>query len=101
MTGATSAAERMRYSPYDYAIHADPYSAYARLRNEAPVYRNEELDFWALSRYADVTAALRDPARFSSANGVSLEPTASGPQARRTMSFLAVNPRDTSARIRV
>ncbi|MGH2726813.1 MAG: cytochrome P450 [Actinomycetota bacterium] len=82
----------VRYSPYDYEIHEDPYPTYARLREEAPVYRNEEIDFWALSRHADVTAAYRDSATFSSANGVSLEPMATGPNAWRSMSFLAMDP---------
>jgi cytochrome P450 len=82
----------VRYSPYDYAIHDDPYPTYARLREEAPLYRNEELDFWALSRHADVAAAFRDTERFSSALGVSLEPTATGPNASRSMSFLAMDP---------
>jgi cytochrome P450 len=80
------------FSPYDYQIHADPYPVYARLRNEAPLYRNGELDFWALSRHQDVVAAFRDPARFSSANGVSLDPSAWGPHAHKTMSFLALDP---------
>ena len=80
------------FSPYDYQIHADPYPVYARLRDEAPVYRNDELDFWALSRHQDVTAAFRDAATFSNANGVSLEPSAWGPDAQRTMSFLALDP---------
>ena len=87
MTGAA-----VRFSPYDYEIHEDPYPVYARLRDEAPVYRNEEQDFWALSRHADVTAAFRDPARFSNANGVSLDPAAWGPHAHKTMSFLALDP---------
>jgi len=80
------------FSPYDYAVHEDPYPAYARLRERAPLYRNDEQDFWALSRHADVAEAFRDPTRFSSANGVSLDPAAWGPQAHRTMSFLALDP---------
>ncbi len=80
------------FSPYDYRIHEDPYPVYARLREEAPLYRNEEQDFWALSRHADVTAAFREPTRFSSANGVSLDPSAWGPYAYKTMSFLALDP---------
>lgn len=80
------------YSPYAYETHEDPYPTYARLRAEAPVYRNDELDFWALSRHADVSAAFRDTARLSNANGVSIEPSATGPQAARTMSFLAMDP---------
>ena len=82
----------MDFSPYDYQLHADPYPLYARLRDEAPLYRNDELDFWALSRHEDVVAVFRDPARFSSANGVSIEPSAWGSHAHRTMSFLALDP---------
>jgi cytochrome P450 len=80
------------FSPYDYRIHEDPYPVYARLRDEAPLYRNDELDFWALSRHEDVAGAFRDPSRFSSANGVSLDPSAWGPYAHKTMSFLALDP---------
>ncbi|MGP4027935.1 cytochrome P450 [Actinomadura sp. 3N407] len=85
-------AAQVFYSPFDYAVHEDPYPFYTRLRDEAPLYRNDELGFWALSRHADVSAAFRDHATFSSANGVSLEPSAWGPQAHRTMSFLALDP---------
>jgi cytochrome P450 len=80
------------YSPYDYAVHEDPYPIYARLREEAPLYRNDDLDFWAVSRHADVAGAFRDHQRFSNANGVSLDPSAWGPAAHRTMSFLALDP---------
>lgn len=80
------------YSPYAYEIHEDPYPTYARLRDEAPVYRNEQEGFWALSRHADVVAGFRDSTRFSSSHGVSLDPAASGPHAHRTMSFLAMDP---------
>jgi cytochrome P450 len=87
-----SVANALRYNPYDYEIHEDPYPTYARLRAEAPLYRNDELGMWALSRHADVVRAFRDPSTFSSAMGVSLEPAASGPKAYRTMSFLAMDP---------
>ncbi|TDD85960.1 cytochrome P450 [Saccharopolyspora karakumensis] len=79
------------FSPYDYAVHADPYPTYARLRDEAPVYHNAELDFWALSRYSDVAALFRDNTRLSNANGVTLDPAAWGPYAHKTMSFLALD----------
>src|SRR2546423_7819285 len=85
-------AGRLAYSPYDCGIHEHPYPTYARLRAEAPLYRNEELGFWAVSRHADVLAAYKDTERFSSALGVSLEPTATGPHASKTMSFLAMDP---------
>ena len=85
-------AAPVSFSPYDYQLHEDPYPVYTRLRDEAPLYRNDEHDFWALSRHGDVTVAFRDPAQFSSANGVSLDPSAWGPYAHRTMSFLALDP---------
>ncbi|MFA1542744.1 cytochrome P450 [Actinomadura monticuli] len=81
------------FDPYGFhEVDADPYPVYARLREEAPVYRNEELDFWALSRHADVVGAFRDPGRFSSANGPLLERRAWGPQAQEAMSFIAMDP---------
>lgn len=83
---------QLRYSPYDFDAHADPYPYYARLRSEAPVYRNDTDDFWALSRHADVQAALRDSDRFSSKNGLRMEPAFWGPQAERFFSFVAMDP---------
>jgi cytochrome P450 len=82
----------IEYDPYSYAIHEDPYPTYAQLRASAPLYYNAERGFWALSRHADVAATFRDSTRFSSANGVTLDPSASGPNAHETMSFLAMDP---------
>ena len=78
--------------PYAYAFHDDPYPVYAALRSQAPVYRNDALDFFALSRHADVLAGFKDSARFSSASGVSLDPASWGPAAQVAMSFLAMDP---------
>ena len=61
------------YDPYDVEIDEDPYPTYRRLRDEAPLYRNERLGFWGLSRFADVSAALKDTRRLSSAKGDILE----------------------------
>ena len=81
----------LAYDPYDYAMHEDPYPTYARLREEAPVYRNEQREFYALSRHADVMNGFQD-LRFSSTYGVSIDPLAWTPQAHMTMSFLAMDP---------
>ncbi len=89
MTAATHAP--LVFSPYDYEVHEDPYPFYARLRAEAPVYHNAELDFWALSKHSDVREAFRAPDIFSNAMGVSLDPAAYGPHAYKTMSFLAMD----------
>ncbi|WP_227023297.1 cytochrome P450 [Actinomadura rubrobrunea] len=80
------------YSPFDFDIQEDPYPVYARLREEAPVYRNERDDFWALSRHADILAALRDSTRFSSVNGLRIEPAFWGPDAEKFFSFVAMDP---------
>lgn len=61
------------YDPYDLEIDANPYPTYKRLRDEAPLYYNEKLDFWGLSRFADVEAALRNAKQLSSAKGDILE----------------------------
>jgi cytochrome P450 len=85
------------YDPFDYQVHEDPYPIYAWMRNHAPLYRNEQRDFWALSRHADVVAALRDPARFSNRNGISLESELWGPHAVKTSFFLAMDPPEHNA----
>lgn len=83
--------EPVVFNPYDYHFHDDPYPTYARLRNEAPIYHNDDVGFWALSRYSDVLSAFKDNKRLSSANGVSLDPAAYGPHAHYVMSFLAMD----------
>lgn len=60
------------YDPVSPQSHDNPYPAYARLRDEFPVYYIERHDVWALSRYADVKQGLRDWELFSSAHGVEL-----------------------------
>jgi cytochrome P450 len=92
MTLVTEPADTVRLDPYDYAFQEDPYPTYAALREHAPLHHNSEHDFWALSRHADIVAALRDEATYSNAMGVSLDPSAWGPHAHRTMSFLAMDP---------
>ena len=47
----------MELNPFSYAFHEDPYPTYRWLRDHAPLYRNDALDFWALSRWSDVLAA--------------------------------------------
>jgi cytochrome P450 len=61
------------YDPYDFRIDADPYPVWARMRDEAPLYRNEKYDFYALSRFEDVERGLLDWETFSSARSDILE----------------------------
>ncbi|HLQ54272.1 MAG TPA: cytochrome P450 [Streptosporangiaceae bacterium] len=67
-----------------------PHEEFARLRREAPVAWLDEAQpnsgFWSVHRYADIMAASRDVATFSSARGVSFEePTDEDMTARRTI----------------
>lgn len=77
--------------PYNYDFHEDPYPYYKRLRDEAPLYRNDELGFWALSRHSDVLQGFRNSTTLSNKYGVSLDPASRGPHASKTMSFLAMD----------
>jgi cytochrome P450 len=61
------------YDPYDRAIAADPHPLWRRMREEAPLYRNDRFDFWALSRFQDVLDASVDVETYSSARGTVLE----------------------------
>jgi cytochrome P450 len=63
----------VEYDPFSYEIDQDPYPVYRWMRDFAPAYRNERLDFWALTRFADNLEAFLDPATYSSSWGTSLE----------------------------
>jgi cytochrome P450 len=74
----TEVGNAVRYDPYDVGINADPYPTYRRLREETPVYYNEQYDFWALARHADVEQALIDWKTFSNRRSDILEIIQSG-----------------------
>jgi cytochrome P450 len=65
----------VEFDPFDYGFHRDPYPTYRWLRDDAPVYHNERMGFWALSRFDDVLDGLHDPATYTSAGGVAIEHT--------------------------
>jgi cytochrome P450 len=60
------------FDPFSPEYFNGPWEIYRRLREEAPVYYNEEQDFYALSRHADVAAAYKDFETYSSAYGLDL-----------------------------
>jgi len=72
MSTATSASP-VYWDPYRRDLAIDPYPMFRRMREETPVYYNEEYDFYALSRLADVETCFRDRESFSSAHGDILE----------------------------
>ncbi len=63
----------MEFDPLSPDFFDDPYDTYRWLRDEAPVYHNEQYGFWALSRYSDVVAAHRDWKTFSNEHGLTLD----------------------------
>ncbi len=74
MTDATMLdAAPLSYNPYATEVNRDPFPIYARLREEAPVYHNAEMGFYALSRYDDVLAALHDTDTYCNRHGITLE----------------------------
>ncbi len=77
MTPTTPSAQ-VHYDPYDVDIDNDPYPTWRRLRDESPLYRNEALDFYALSRWDDVKPALLDWGTYRSGRGTVLEIISAG-----------------------
>lgn len=82
----------VHFDHYDYALQDDPYPVYARLRSEAPLYHNEEHDFWVMSRHEDIHRAFRTDGVYSNRMGVSLDESAWNEHAHVVMSFLGMDP---------
>lgn len=53
------------YEPFDMA---DPFPAYAQLREQAPIMFDERTGYWVVSRFDDVKAVFNDWETFSSEN---------------------------------
>jgi cytochrome P450 len=65
--------DEVHYDPYDPELQLDPYPVFRRMREEKPLYYNEQHDFFAVSRFEDVENAFKDQSTYSSARGVILE----------------------------
>ncbi|HEY3830876.1 MAG TPA: cytochrome P450 [Acidimicrobiia bacterium] len=63
----------LSYDPYTAINNVDPYPLYKRMRDEAPLYYNDEYDFFAVTRYEDCERGLVDAKRFISGKGGILE----------------------------
>lgn len=66
----------------------NPYEIYKRMRDEAPIYYDEEQDFYALTRHADVAAALKDHESFSSSRGCDLAMVRSPEAPQKSIIFM-------------
>lgn len=70
---AVVTASNIDWDPYNVSCNADPYAVFRLMRDEAPLYRNEEHGFYALSRWDDVEWALKERDTFLSCRGNVLE----------------------------
>jgi cytochrome P450 len=61
------------WDPYRPDFWMNPYPVLRRLRQEAPLFYNEQYDFYALSRFSDVEHAFGNRETFSSSRGDVLE----------------------------
>jgi cytochrome P450 len=68
------------------------------MRDEAPVYRNDQFDFFALSRFADVLDASLDTETFSSAHGITLDMISDDPLAPPNPMIMMDPPSHTAMR---
>ena len=62
-------ASKLIYDPTSTETAYDPHALFRRLRDDAPLYHNEEHDFYALSRFDDVEKAHIDKETFISSRG--------------------------------
>lgn len=76
MTG-TGTAE-VYYDPFDFDIDDDPYPIWKRLRDDAPLYHNDKYNFFALSRYEDVSRELMNFDTYRSGRGTTMDIIMSG-----------------------
>ena len=63
---------KLVFNPVAQDYFDNPYEIYRRMRDEAPIYYDEDEDFYALTRHADVSAGFKDSESFSSARGCDL-----------------------------
>ena len=63
----------MEYNPFSRDTQHNPFPVYKWLRDEAPVYHNPEIGFYALSRFEDVLQSHLDARTFLSSHGVTIE----------------------------
>ncbi|MBM3662463.1 MAG: cytochrome P450 [Actinobacteria bacterium] len=70
MTGTTTVADRIDVDLLDPKFYqGDPHPAFAWMRANEPVYRDEANSLWAVSRHADVLEVERNSATFVSSRG--------------------------------
>ena len=73
--GIAEPQELAGFDPHDAAFRSDPFPMLDRMRSECPASWTDAYGgFWAITRYRDVLAVLRDPSNFRSGDGVVIPP---------------------------
>ena len=74
----------MAFDPFGEEYQQDPAGALAASRAHEPVFHSPDLDYWVVSRYADIKEAFRDTRAYSAA--IALDPlTPLAPEARERL----------------
>ncbi len=84
--------EEIEFDPYSTTFFNDPYDLYRRMRDDAPVLHNQEIGFYAISRWADVVEAEKDWQTYSSAYGIELDSLTQGGIVHEFDSLIMMDP---------
>ena len=76
------------FDPFSEEFFNNPFDMYRRMRQDAPLYYNEDSDFYALTRHEDVSAALKDHEAFSSSRGCDLAMVQSDEPPQKSIIFM-------------
>ena len=76
------------FDPFSEEFFNNPFDMYRRMRQDAPLYYNEDSDFYALTRHEDVAAALKDHEAFSSSRGCDLAMVQSDEPPQKSIIFM-------------
>jgi cytochrome P450 len=77
------------FDPFAEEFFNNPFEIYRRMREEAPLYYDENEDFYALTRHEDVAAAFKDFETYSSARGCDLAMVRKGvPMEQKSIIFM-------------
>ena len=73
MTRTNTTDGELYYDPFDFDIDVRAHDVWRRMRDEAPLYRNDAKNFFALTRYDDVLECLLDTDTYVSRFGTTLD----------------------------
>ena len=84
--------DELYWDPYSHELHLDSHPIWRRMREEAPLYRNDDYDFWAVTRFSDVLDGLLDWKTYSSKRGDQLEIIRGDPPPMSENMILSMDP---------